>query len=49
MKTETTVRQFDDSGRLTSETVTTVVEKPVIQRPAGFAPPEARSEGDDAR
>lgn len=43
-KTETTVREFDDSGRLVSETVTTVEEKRVIEKPAGFAPAEAKED-----
>lgn len=47
MKTETTVRVYDDTGRLTRETVTTVVETPVIQKPPGFitsTPAELHSE-----
>lgn len=46
MKTETTVRVYDDAGRLTRETVTTVVDRPVIHKPPGFGQPEAREEGD---
>lgn len=47
-KVETTVREFDEAGRLMSETVTTIVEKPVVQRPAGFRTPARQSseEGD---
>ena len=43
-KTETPVRVYDDAGRLTRETVTTVVEKPVIQKPPGFIAAEPQGE-----
>jgi hypothetical protein len=36
--TETRVRQFDESGRLVSEQITTVTEKRIIAGPAGFGP-----------
>lgn len=38
-RTETTVREFDDRGRLLSETVTTVERRRVLDTPPGFAPP----------
>lgn len=44
-RTETTVREFDQAGRLLSETVTTVEERPVIEKPPGFVPPLARAVG----
>lgn len=40
-RTETTVREFDQAGRLLSEVVTTVVERPVIDKPPGFVAPVA--------
>jgi hypothetical protein len=38
-KTETVTREYDDRGRLTAETVTTVERKPVIELPPGFRAP----------
>lgn len=40
-KTETIVREYDTAGRLVSERVTTVEDRPVMVRPPGFAPPPA--------
>lgn len=45
-KTETTVREFDQAGRLVSEVVTTVTERPVVERPAGFRATEPTENGD---
>jgi hypothetical protein len=35
--TETRVREWDDAGRLTAETVTVVVRRPVVPGVTGFA------------
>lgn len=37
-KTETIVREYDTTGRLVSEQVTTVEDRPVVLKPPGFAP-----------
>lgn len=42
-RTETTVREFDQAGRLLSETVTIVEERPVIEKPPGFVLPVAQA------
>jgi len=49
-KTETTVRRFDEAGRLVDETVTTVVHRRVIDAPVGFFPvPDGSPAASDAR